>query len=333
VFINTTKTTLPVLKIAIAWNDEEGFTAINKIIKLCKWMRLNFTFEPIEIAGQNYQKNMIYGIDEDNLTRLKSADIFLHTKFDYTFFDKQKHTNAEDYIDIAMENYKRTYFFDENQQEKETIFFVKNRDYIANLQDFYSHNNREKKDLENNLEDSEENCDFYISIGNKYAVFGLNKLEEKQILRCFIELLNFVGLTDKVELLEPFNNQNNAIDEAIKFLQKNRTENISYVEKEKIKFLPAVQLVELETKKIDKITDKQTRFEGKFLVSKLVSAIKDREIKLAEDLLLYQIFANGVEVYPNINFWDMVVINPVIVCKTKDENDVKTIDLKSFFGE
>ena len=98
-----------------------------------------------------------------------------------------------------------------------------------------------------------------------------------------------------------------------------------------IKFLPAIVFVDVETKKVEKITNKQTQLEGKFIVSNLVSAIKDGDIKVTEDLYLYQIFANGVEVYPNVNFWDSVVFNPIIICKNNSEKDIKEVNFNDFF--
>ena len=330
-FVNTTKTTLPVLKIAIAWNDEEGFTAINKIIKLCKWMRLNFIFEPIDVAGQNYQKNMVYGIDEDNLTRLKNTDIFFHTKLDYSFFDKNKHTNVEEYIDIAMENCNRIYFFDKQKLQKETFFFTENKQYIKNACDFELKS--EVKDDGKSSDILSENYDFYQSVGHKYTVFAVNEIDEKSLMRCFEELLDFVGLGSKNDLLKKFENCQNAIQETINFLQKNNVKNVSCVEKQMFKLLPEIEFVDVKKSNDNgiEITEKHTQFEGKFVVSDLVSMIKEGEIKVAEDLYLYQIFANGVEVYPNVNFWDAVVFNPVVICKTHSENKIEEVKFGDFF--
>ena len=55
---------------------------------------------------------------------------------------------------------------------------------------------------------------------------------------------------------------------------------------------------------------------GVFLVKELVECIKTKQIKIPDNTRLYQIITDDVEVYPNINFWNDVVINPTLIFET-----------------
>ena len=120
-FVNSTKTTLPSFCISISYNNENSFEIITKIIQLFRYMKLNIVFEPIEIAGQNYLRNIKYGIDEENLSRLKKNSILLHTPFDYSYFKENEHISAEKYLDTALQNCFIKSF---SSEEDAAIFFA-----------------------------------------------------------------------------------------------------------------------------------------------------------------------------------------------------------------
>ena len=316
--VNSSKTTLPVFRVAIAYNDEQGFSIISKIIQLFRWMKINIIFEPIEIAGQNYQKKMIYGIDEENLSHLKKTNILLHTPFDYSFFDKNTQFNVEKYLNIALQNcFIKTYSNTEDGNKEiieklyETNFFSKNKQYVENINDY---NKYTALCNQNFSAEILKNVDFYKSFGAKYTIFALNNFNDKTIIKFVIEMLKYFNMVSQFKELKSCNN----IDEAIELLKKQEKNFISEIKVQEIHLLPEIKLKDMEIKLPSKLTNIETKLEGKFQICKLVEAIKERQIKLPDDYELYQIFANDVEYYPNINFWEETVIDPTVILRRKE---------------
>ena len=317
-FVNNTKTTLPVFRVAIAYNDEKGFEIISKIIQLFRWLKVNVIFEPIEIAGKNYQKQMIYGIDEDNLSRLKRTNLLLHTPFDYSFFDKNVQFNVEKYLHTALQNcFIKTFFkLEDNKERKieifETDFFSKNKQYIANINNYdeYVNSASEKLDIE-----YLKKMDYYYSFGGKFAIFALNNFKDNAVMSFVIELMNFLKLKTQSILLNDFEN----LDDAIIHLKRNNENVFLSVKLQELDVIPNISWKDVDTKIPSKIFEEETLFVGKFQINNLVSLIKEGQIKLPENYELYQILQNGIEYYPNINFWEYVVIDPTLKLKQKDD--------------
>ena len=67
------------------------------------------------------------------------------------------------------------------------------------------------------------------------------------------------------------------------------------------------------------ISEIKTNFNGIFFVKNLVEAIKMRHIKIPDGMRLYKIISNDIEVYPNINFWNDIAINPTIIFTQCDD--------------
>ena len=67
------------------------------------------------------------------------------------------------------------------------------------------------------------------------------------------------------------------------------------------------------------ITAMKTTFNGLFVVKELVEAFKIRKIKIPDGMRLYKIISNHIEVYPNINFWNDIAINPTIIFTQCDD--------------
>jgi len=313
VFVNPTKTTLQAFRVAVSYNNEDDFSIISKIIQLFRWMKINVIFEPVDIAGNNYQKHIIYGIDENNLSNLKKTNILLHTKFDYSFFNKMTQFLAEEYLDIALKNCFVKTFTSETSELFQTNFFLQNKQFIFNINDYIDCYNNNAKVINYN---DVKSADFYYSFGEEYSVFGLNSSDEKAVINFTIELLNFLKLRDCSEFLQNFNN----IDEAINELKTNARD--TYIEINSDCFFPKIIWKDIETQIPSKLTEIETKLEGKFIVSKLVSMIKERQIKLREEYELNQVLCNNIEYYPNINFWNEVVINPIIKLKKRETNQI-----------
>lgn len=319
VLVNSTKNTLKGFKISIAWNNEEGFEKINQIIQLFRWMKLNIVFEPVDIAGQNYQKNIKYGLDEPTLTHIKKTNLLIHTAFDYQYFNSSQHKNAEYYLNTAMKNYFIKYYFDDKMLIKDTMFFEKNRDYIKNISDFYKLNIEQNNYTKLDNKTLIENADFYYSYGENFAIFSLNKLNSDDVLKRFIiELLRYLKLEDKAEFLLKFKN----IPEAIKELRQNV--DIVFTPIEEIKNIK-IEWNDIQGKIPSFLDNEITQLNGIYKVCDIVEAIKDKKTKLLDEYELHLIFANDIEVYPNINFWEDVVINPVIKLQKIDINKVTII--------
>ena len=316
--VNPTKTTLSVFRVAIAYSDEVGFAVITKIIQLFRWLRINIIFEPIDIAGQNYQKKMPYGIDEDNLTHLKKTNIFLHTPFNYSFFNNDTQVDVERYLNVALQNFFVYAFFKDknNIVKKQTFtanFFKQNKQYIENISEYGIFINNAMEETENyNIKES----DFYTTFGDKYAVFALNNFDDNVIIEFTKQLLLFLRLEKQANFLNSFK----TIDDAIKDLKKNAYNVVSFIEIKEIKLLPSIIWKEMTTNLPSTLTDINFILEGKYIVKEIVSAIKEDKIKLPENYELHQIIKDDIEYYPNINFWEEIVINPMVKLRTKEIN-------------
>ena len=311
-FVNSTKTTIPAFKIAISWNDENGYNVIDKIITLFKWMRINAIFEPIEIAGKNYQKFMEYGIDENNLKHLKQNNILVHTAFDYSFFNENKQTNADIYLNIALKNYAIKLFNDKNLRIIQTKFLTDNETYITNIDNLK--NTYQIEDVKN-CKDIQ--FDFNMSFGEKYSIFCINNLSKQSIKNFVIEILRHLNLTEQLTFLMSCKD----VDEAIEKLKKNR--NIAYQmntcnRQEFIK----IEWKNIEQQNIDKIEKIETQLSGLFKISDLVEKIKMKQIKLPDEYELYQIICNNIEYYPNINFWEEIAVNPTVKIRKIEINKI-----------
>ena len=312
VFVNSTKTTIPAFKIAISWNDEDGYNVIDKIITLFKWMRINAIFEPIEIAGKNYQKFMEYGIDENNLKHLKQNNILVHTAFDYSFFNENKQTNADIYLNIALKNYAIKLFNDKNLRIIQTKFLTDNETYIENIDDL---KNMYKIEDVKNCKDIQ--FDFNMSFGEKYSIFCIKNLSQQSIKNFIIEILRYLNLTEQLTFLMSCKD----VDEAIEKLKKNR--NIAYQmntcnRQEFIK----IEWKNIEQQNINKIEKIETQLSGLFKISDLVEKIKMKQIKLPDEYELYQIICNNIEYYPNINFWEEIAVNPTVKIRKIEINKI-----------
>ena len=310
--VNSTKTTLPVFKIAISWNNEDGFNIINKIIQLFKWFRVNAVFEPIDIAGENYQKKIKYGIDESNLTHLINTNILIHTKFNYDFLRKEEQMNVEKYLNFVMQNYFIKFFQKNNDHGdnynkfyNETNFFQKNKNYIANINDI------KFKDKNFTFNDNVKDFNFSFSFGYRYAIFNLNSFYDYDAKNFAVELLKYLNLESEAKFVSDFK----TIDETINELKKNKTNIVSYTKIENI-----TKEENIVWKKFDNIIPSELKEEnneitGIFKVCDIVNDIKEKKIKLPDELELYQIISNEIEYYPNINFWNEYIVNPIIKLK------------------
>lgn len=303
--INNTKQTLQAFKIAISYNDEAGFLAICKIIKLFKLMKINAVFEPIDIAGENYKKGIKYGIEEQNLTHLLANNILIHTQFDLLSFDEMEQINPDEYINIAMENLVIKRFIGNGQ------FLTTETKYAKMVNN--SSNNEGTEDV--------DDIDFSFAIGKQYANCLLKKINDDGIYQFLIELFDFLGLAEQKNFLTGFT----SLEEAEMWLKDNTVDKVVEIQNDKIAFLYNEHDLVENGKLTEKITEIKTTLNGNFLVSNLVQNIKEKHIKLPDGLRLYQIMAYGIEVYPNVNFWNRVVKNPVIILDKNDDGRVDEI--------
>ena len=63
------------------------------------------------------------------------------------------------------------------------------------------------------------------------------------------------------------------------------------------------------------------QLDGLFTVREIVQKIKERKIKIPDEMEIAKIVADGIEVYPNIAFWEDSVVNPTIFLRKMDERD------------
>lgn len=298
-FINSTKTTFNAPKIAICSNDEDGFVAIQKIVQLFRWLNINTTFEFFEIAGKQYEKGLIYGISEPDLVRLKKTNLLIHTKFDESF-SNENNLKQNEYLNIAMRNYFVESFYQNGSQKMcETSFFQQQKQYIQNIEDFEVYKNLVE---ENNCK-NEEIITFSKSFGSSYAIFSLYDYNDVVILQMLEYILRFFNFYFN---LQKYTDVKYAIAE----LKKHYKEEPKVVNK--INYAPAIQYkIALQSFCTD-IIENQVNLEGLFNVKQVVSAIKDKRVKIPDEMEIDKVIADGIEVYPNLAFWEDNVLNPSI---------------------
>ena len=301
-FINSTKTTFNAPKIAICSNDEEGFIAIQKIVQLFRWLNINATFEFVEIAGKQYEKGLIYGISEPDLVRLKKTNLLIHTKFDESF-SNENNLKQSDYLNIATRNYFVESFYTNGSQKMcETSFFQQQKQYIQNIEDFEVYTGK----VEKNNSKNDEIITFSKSFGSNYAIFSLYNYEDVVILQMFDKILSFVNFDFNLQKYKD-------VKSAITDLKKHYKEEPKVVDK--INYAPEIQYkFELQSFCND-IKENQVNLEGLFNVKQVVSAIKDKKVKIPDEMEIDKVVADGIEVYPNLAFWEDNVLNPIILLR------------------
>ena len=303
-FINSTKTTLNAPKIAICSNDDEGFFAIQKIVQLFRWLNINTTFEVFEIAGKQYEKGLQYGISEPDLVRLKQTNILIHTKFDEHL--KTKNTISQiEYLNIAMRNYFIKNVYQNNKQDiNDCFFYQQHKEHIKNIYDF----DKYKTSNKNTAIQMQQNLQFTLSFGEKYAIFSLYDYSDETILSLMNEFLSFANIEKNIDLLK-YQDIKTAINE----LKKQYKEIPTIIEKfnytPKIEYKTELQIFN------QNLTKNETKFNGLFSVKQIVSAIKEKQVKIPDEMEIDKIIADNIEVYPNIAFWDDNVLNPTIILR------------------
>ena len=286
-------------KIAICSNDDEGFFAIQKIVQLFRWLNINTTFEFFEIAGKQYEKGLIYGISEPDLVRLKKTNLLIHTKFDESY-SNENNLKQSDYLNIAMRNYFVESFYQHGSQKMcETAFFQNQQKYIKNIEDFEVCT----KLVEENNCKNEEIITFSKSFGSSYAIFSLYNYEDVVILQMLECILRFFNFTFDLQQYQDVKN-------AITDLRKHYKEEPKVVDK--INYAPAIQYKIALQSFCNDITEKQVKLEGLFNVKQVVSAIKDKKVKIPDEMEIAKVIAVGIEVYSNLAFWEDNVLNPTI---------------------
>ena len=352
-FVNNTKTTPQVLKIAISFSTEKEFIIINKIICLFKWLKINATFEAVDIAGNNYKKAINYGIDEQNLSNLKRNDILITTCFNYNYFDPDSQIAVDTYLDIAMENCFKANFIKNKYNLLETDYFINNKKYIKNtktiqksahkIYDNYQNNDKiycdencdTKKTKKNEVENKQWrirpvdlttkkkdnttfNTDFIVSFGHKYAIFELKKYNNKTIINFVSKIFEYLQLYKQASFVRNFV----SIDDAIILIKKDTINCHHCIEVDINKIVRQIDEIKWINRDCysipNKIMDLKTQLHGIFKIEEIVTAIKQKQVKLPDNLELYQIFIDNIEIYPNINFYNKIVVNPVVFLKEKE---------------
>ena len=324
--VNATKNTIPALKIGIAYGYESGFVLFSKIAKLLRWLNVNATFETFEICGELYKKGVKEGIAEPDLVRLKQCDVFIHTQLNLEHFDEKQDVQPDFYFNTALRNY---FTFACHVPKNilqivllyveilyvETSFFKNNKPFLQNADEINNSISRIFGDKVEPKMDDNNDANFTISMGNKHAMFDIKKEDDVSILQAVCALLKLVGLQEKADFLSKCS----AINEAIKILQIERFAidratklstfpELKFAENLKI-FLPTV-LLHIETK-----------LDGLFKVREIVQQIKERKIKIPDEMEIAKIVADGIEVYPNLAFWEDIVVNPTIFLRKMDEKN------------
>ena len=321
--VNATKNTIPALKIGIAYGYESGFVVFGKIAKLLRWLNVNATFETFEICGELYKKGVKEGIAEPDLVRLKQCDVFIHTQLNLENFDEKNDISPDFYFNTALRNYFTfSYHFQENILQivllyAETSFFKNNKSFLQNADEI---NNSisgifgDKSELQNSLGND---ANFTISIGNKHAMLDITKEDDVSILQAVCALLKLVGLQEKADFLSKFS----SINEAIKILQM---EKFAIDKATKLSTFPELKFAEnLQTILPTVLLNTEIQLDGLFKVHEIVQQIKERKIKIPDEMEIAKIVADGIEVYPNLAFWDDVVVNPKIFLREIDEKGLR----------
>ena len=322
--VNATKNTIPALKIGIAYGYESGFVVFGKIAKLLRWLNVNATFETFEICGELYKKGLKEGIAEPDLVRLKQCDVFIHTRLNLEHFDKKNDTSPDFYFNTALRNY---FTFSCHVPKNilqivllyveilyvETSFFKNNKPFLQNADEINNSISRIFGDKVEPQNGTDNDANFTISMGNKHAMFDIKKEDDVSILQAVCALLKLVGLQEKAMFLSKFH----SIDEAIKFLQ---IERFGIDKATKLSTLPELKFAEnLKIFLPTVLLHIEMRLDGLFKVREIVQQIKERKIKIPDEMEIAKIVADGIEVYPNIAFWEDVVVNPTIFLRKMDE--------------
>ena len=324
--VNATKNTIPALKIGIAYGYESGFVVFSKIAKLLRWLNVNATFETFEICGELYKKGVKDGIAEPDLVRLKQCDVFIHTRLNLEHFDEKQDVPPDFYFNTALRNY---FTFSCHVPKNilqivllyveilyvETSFFKNNKPFLQNADEINNSISRIFGDKVEPKMDDNNDANFTISMGNKHALFDIKKEDDVSILQAVCALLKLVGLQEKADFLSKFS----SINEAIKNLQ---IERFAIDKATKLSTFPALKYAEnLKTILPTALLHTEMQLDGLFKVREIVQQIKERKIKIPDEMEIAKIVADGIEVYPNIAFWEDVVANPTIFLRKMDEKD------------
>ena len=324
--VNSTKDTIPALKIGVAYGYESGFVVFSKIAKLLRWLNVNATFETFEICGELYKKGVKEGIAEPDLVRLKQCDVFIHTRLNLEHFDEKQDVPPDFYFNTALRNY---FTFACHVPKNilqivllyveilyvETSFFKNNKPFLQNADEINNSISRIFGDKVEPKMDDNNDANFTISMGNKHAMFDIKKEDDASILQAVCALLKLVGLQEKADFLSKFH----SIDEAVKNLQ---IKKFAIDKATKLSTFPALKYAEnLKTILPTVLLHIETQLDGLFKVREIVQKIKERKIKIPDEMEIAKIVADGIEVYPNIAFWEDVVVNPTIFLRKIDERD------------
>ena len=322
--VNSTKNTIPALKIGIAYGYESGFVVFSKIAKLLRWLNVNATFETFEICGELYKKGVKEGIAEPDLVRLKQCDVFIHTRLNLEHFDEKQDVSPDFYFNTALRNY---FTFTCNVPKNilqtvllcveilyvETSFFKNNKPFLQNADEINNSINRifgNKVELQNC---TNNDANFTIAIGPKHAMFDIKEEDDISILQAVCVLLRLVGSQEKADFLSKFH----SIDEAIKILQ---IEKFAIDKATKLSTFPKLKFSEnLQTILPTELLHIEMQLDGLFKVHEIVQQIKERKIKIPDEMEIAKIVADGIEVYPNIAFWDDVVVKPTVYLRKIDD--------------
>ena len=334
--INATKSTLLAKKIAINYSNESDFAVINNIIQIFRLLKINATFEKIDIHSDNYLKNIKTGITEENLTFLKKNDIFIHTSFDMRHFSKDNgDIDLNYYLNYALHCCFSLNFCEKNLIfQKTTSFFDNHRQFIVNQKDITDSLSKVKLLLlcqklnKHSLDviDDEKNVDVWYKIyfGEKHIIFDLKQTDALAIIDFIKTLLVYYGLEQYIVYFE----EQQSINTIIMNLKEINKAGMIVTTKQMVECCSMKKneyffMLNYENNISKSRNDLPNRIDvckfslnGVFLVKELVECIKTKQIKIPDNTRLYQIITDDVEVYPNINFWNDVVINPTLIFET-----------------
>ena len=281
--VNDTKKTLPAIRFALSYGDELGFEALQKVINLIRFSKINAIFEIFDLAGENYQKGLPYGIAEADLVRLSKCNVLLYTPYNYSFFNKNRHFEMDKYLNIALEQLVDENGFGTNYYKKIEKFLT-NRDEYKKLK---------------------QKTNFKSTFGVQNLTMQLDKYDDLSILNFCKDLFNILEIHNFDNILR----KNKTIDDAVKELKTTAKEFLA-VDIKNFTSKPRIDLKQAELP--TKITKKETKLKGFYKVSELVEHIKNN-VEMPEGFCLKMIVSFEVEVYPNIAFWDKTVLDPIII--------------------
>ena len=338
--INATKSTLVAKKIAISYSNEDDFLVINNVIQILSLLKINATFEKIDIHPDNYLKNIKTGISEENLTFLKKNDIFIHTPFDMKYFAKDNNdVDLKYYLNYALHCcfslnfcsnggvfYEMTNFF-----EKHKSFLVNQQDIIDKILEIKSFLFKQLDKTNIEIFNNYTNADIWYTIyfGEKHIIFDLKNTNDVAIIDFLKTFLVYYGLEQYLVYFEGQTSLKNIIAK-LKEINKAR---MIITTKQLMDFNTAkhtyknVFFLKYNDNEINRskeiipnnISAMKTTFNGIFFVKDLVEDFKMRHIKIPDGMRLYKIIGNDIEVYPDINFWNDMAINPTIILTKCDD--------------